>query len=313
MMNELPAERLSLAAADGYRVLVDYWPAENPLALIHIFHGLAEHTARYERFARACNAAGISVAAHSHRGHGENCDGDALGHFADYDGWDKVIDDAVMVQQHIVKRHPGLPLVLLGHSMGSYVAQSFMIRGHGSISALILSGSSFAPRSQLRAAHWLSRFERWRGGRRSKSPLLNKLGFGEFNKRFEPTRTAFDWLSRDEAEVDKYVNDPLCGADSSSQLWFDLTGGLLEVTSRRSLAKIDASLPILIIGGSLDPVGGRKGLASLADAYARSGHKNLSLKIYDEGRHEMLNEINRDEVTSDLISWVKTTLATQTG
>lgn len=305
------AHRQSLQATDGRRILVDIWRPSQPVALIHLMHGLGEHPARYERFARHCNQQGIAVAAHSHRGHGENCPEEELGHFADAGGWDKLITDAEMVQNTLVRQFAGIPLILLGHSMGSYIAQSFLMRGHDAASALILSGSAYNSRLQLAIGRGLAAIESARLGKKSKSDLLNKMGFEAFNKGFAPNRTAFDWLSRDQREVDKYLADPLCGADSSSRLWFDLTGGLLEVTSTRALRKIGPNLPILITGGAADPVGGQKGLARLARAYKKSGHSRISLKIYAEARHEMFNETNRDEFFADLTQWISTAVLTQ--
>jgi alpha-beta hydrolase superfamily lysophospholipase len=194
--------------------------------------------------------------------------------------------------------------------MGSFIAQSFLSRQAGQVSALILSASNFAGRIELFAGHWLAAIEGWRTGKRTKSHTLNKMGFGDFNKRFAPNRTPFDWLSRDDDEVDRYAADPLCGFQCSNRLWFDLTGGLGEVTSVRTLAKIPADLPILITGGSDDAVGGRKGLPRLADAFRRSGHTDVTLKIYDGGRHEMLNETNRDEFTADLIDFIENSAKT---
>ena len=307
----LTAARQSLEAEDGRKILVDIWNPSQPKALVHIFHGLGEHPARYERFASHCNGLGFAVAAHNHRGHGENCSDDELGHYDDNDGWDKLISDAVLVQENLTRQIPGVPVVLFGHSMGSYVAQSFLMRGHGSVSALALSATSFNSRQQLRIGHWIAAFEVMRGDKRNKSALLNKMGFGEFNKPFRPNRTEFDWLSRDENEVDKYVSDPLCGADSSSRLWFDLTGGLLEVSSLKALRGIPVELPVLITGGSDDPVGGQKGLTLLAKKYKESRHANTTLKIYAKGRHEMLNETNRDEFSQDLTRWMTEAVLTQ--
>ena len=301
---EVTAKRESLQAEDGRRILVDIWAPAEPKALIHIFHGLGEHPARYERFANYCNTQGIAVGIHNHRGHGENCSAEELGHYADKDGWNKVISDAAIVQDELIRQVPGIPLILFGHSMGSYIAQCFLMRGHGSVSALALSATSFNSTGQLRIGHWIAWFEKVRGGKRNKSALLKKMGFGKFNKRFAPNRTDFDWLSRDENEVDKYVADPLSGADSSSQLWFDLTGGLLELSSLAALRKIRADLPVLITGGSDDPVGGKKGLSRLAKKFEESGHSNTTLKIYEGGRHEMLNETNRDEFSRDLTRWM---------
>lgn len=306
-----PVERHSLQAVDGRRIITDLWRPQRPIALIHLLHGLAEHPARYEHFARHCNRQGIAVAAHNHRGHGENCPEDELGHFADENGWNKVISDVALVQDSIRFQVPDVPLVLLGHSMGSYIAQSFLMQGHGRVSALILSGSTYNSRLQLWIGHWIAAIESMRLGKSCPSSLLNKMSFGEFNKSFAPNRTEFDWLSRDESAVDKYIADPLCGAESSSRLWFDLTGGLLDVTSAKALRKIRPDLPILITGGAADPVGGREGLSRLAKQYEKSGNRNTTLKIYAQARHEMFNEINNDEFNQNITRWLSEVLVTQ--
>jgi alpha-beta hydrolase superfamily lysophospholipase len=301
--------RNSVQAEDDRQILIEQWqPTTRPIAVIQILHGLGEHATRYERFANACVAAGIAVAAHNHRGHGRRCPPDQLGHFADAEGWNKVVDDAWLVRQQILSSHPGLPVVLLGHSMGSYIAQYAMMRNSQGIFAMVLSASTYASRTKLRAARMLAKIESGRSGGRAKSELLDRLGFGSFNKRFAPNRTSYDWLSRDEHEVDKYVADPACGGPFSNQLWCDLTGGLLEISSRSALRKISPGMPILIFGGAQDPVGGQAGLTSLAQQYRQTGHDDLTLRIYAGGRHEMLNETNREEVTRDIIEWIRSRL-----
>ncbi len=300
-------QRSICVADDGRKILVDYWPPDDhghPGAIVQILHGLGEHPARYHRFAVECRKHGYAVVAHNHRGHGENCAEHELGHFADSRGWDLVISDIVVVQEEIERRQPDLPIVLLGHSMGSFIAQAFLMRNPQNAAALILSGSSLPARRQLIPGHWIARFLAWRHGPREKSVLLNQMGFASFNKRFAPNRTEFDWLSRDESEVDRYVADPLCGADSSNRLWTDLTGAMLKIRKRRSIRKIPLEMPVLITGGEKDPVGGRGAMNRLADAYRRTGHTNVTLKVYANGRHEMMNEINRDEFMADVLRWI---------
>jgi alpha-beta hydrolase superfamily lysophospholipase len=300
-------ESSELPADDGRRIPVCQWlPASDqaPRAVIQVFHGLGEYAARYSRFAATCNEHGIAVVAHDHRGHGSACD--IRGHFADRRGWDRVVADAWLVNRSVANDMPGARIIVLGHSMGSYIAQSFVSRHPDTVDALLLSASTFANRLELRTGHFLAALLALFGKRRQ-SPLLNKLGFGEFNKPFEPARTRFDWLSRDPAEVDLYVADPLCGGSFSNRLWYDLTGGLLEITSADTVRSVPSDLPILIMGGQRDPVGGAKGLTRLADIYAQTGHQNLTLKIYADGRHEMLNETNRDAVTRDILDWIKRT------
>lgn len=308
--NAACGERLVLIAADGHRIAVDVWRPETPArAVVQVLHGLVEHMGRYERFARACNEHGFTVVAHNHRGHGVTCEADNLGHLSDGEGWSRLIDDTLQVQDNALRQFPDIPLILLGHSMGSYVAQcAVMRRPEREIHAMMLSGTTLPSRLQLMFGRMLARLERRRIGPRGKSRLLNRMGFGDFNEAFAPNRTEFDWLSRDTDEVDNYVGDPLCGGPATCQSWFDLTGGLLEISTRRALAKVPRDLPVLIVGGESDPAGGEKGLTALAEAYAKAGIKEIALIIYPGGRHEMLNESNRDQVTFDLMSWIDSTL-----
>ena len=300
------AHRFTLAADDGHQVLTDLWQPEgnaDTVAMVQLSHGLGEHSSRYERFAQRCVRAGIALAVHNHRGHGESCAADKLGHFADNNGWNKVISDVGEVRNYL-SQFADVPLVIMGHSMGSFIAQSSLMRDSQNVAALILSASTWSSRAELILFRFLTRFEIFRHGGRTRSEKLNDLGFGKFNQKFAPNRTTADWLSRDENEVDKYLADALCGGPFTNSLWHDFMGGLLEVTSARSLQKIPASLPILIFGGQMDPVGGQTGLSKLAEKYRNTGHSDVSLRIYEDGRHEMLNETNRDVVESDVIKWI---------
>jgi len=299
-----------LVAADGHEIHAQLWvPDGQASCIIQILHGLGEHSDRYARFAAKAVERGFAVCIHDHRGHGSHCE--HLGHFADSSGWQKIVSDSEVVNDFIRQQFAGTPIVLLGHSMGSYIAQTFAMRYGSRLSGLILSASTWPSRLQLVPAKILARFEALRIGRRGNSELLHKLGFGDFNKPFEPARTEHDWLSRDEAEVDKYVSDPLCGGPYSCGLWLDLLGGLFDLASDTAVSRIPLDLPILITGGERDPVGGDKGMTRLAMHYAQTSHQRMKLKIYPEGRHEMLNETNRDEVTTDWLDWV--TAITQTG
>ena len=302
-MTELRHERQVLHAPDGHEIHTHMWSPVDPVSrVIQILHGLGEHAARYERFAHAAASRGCAVCVHDHRGHGPHTG--EIGHFADDSGWALLVADALLVQDYSRERFAEAPLVLLGHSMGSYVAQSFAMYYGDRLSALILSASTWASRLQLWPALALAHVEAWRLGIRGKSALLDKLGFGAFNKRFAPARTALDWLSRDATEVDKYIADPLCGGPFSCGLWLDLFGGLVDIYSDNALARVPAGLPILITGGECDPVGGERGMARLAMHYAQTGHQRISVKIFPDGRHEMLNEANRDEVTANWLDWI---------
>ena len=297
-----------LSAFGDHTVPVYLWtPAGEPTAVIQVFHGLGEHSARYQRFAEAATAKGYAVCAHDHRGHGPNAG--RPGFFAADIGWGLLVDDGHKVADFLRERFPDKPVVLLGHSMGSYIAQSYAMRHGQELTALVLSGSTWPARGLLLVGRLLARILAWLNGIEAHSPLLDKIGFGDFNKRFEPARTELDWLSRDAAEVDKYVADPFCGGPYTTGLWIDLLGGLQEISKSDALQNIPVELPILITGGADDPVGGERGMQHLAAHYEQTGHSNLNTRIYAGGRHEMFNETNRDEFTADLLRWIENALA----
>lgn len=294
-----------LTANDHSQLFVNQWLPEGTLkAVILVSHGMAEHSARYARLAEQLCNQGYGVYALDQRGHGQTAANGVLGHYADDDGWCKVVGDLASLNQHIGQQHPGLPIVLLGHSMGSYIAQAYLLHHSASLHGAVLSGSNFQPVALYRAARLIARFERWRQGPTGRSALLEWLTFGSFNKAFKPNRTTFDWLSRDPDEVDKYAHDPLCGFRCSNQLWIDMLGGLQQISKASNLAQIDPGLPLLVIGGECDPVSEGKRLTSLAEALHRAGSQCLELKIYPQARHELFNESNRDEVTADLLTWL---------
>ena len=299
----------NIVAPSGRRIALRSWKAWEPRAVVQVLHGLAEHIDRYERFATACNRRGIAVVGHDHRGHGAAAEETQLGHFGDKDGWSHVIDDAYAVFRATEREYPGLPIVLLGHSMGSYIAQDLVMRKMPAIAGLLLSGSTWPKRGDVRVARLLANIVCALGQRRAPSQLFDKMLFKAYNKQFEPNRTEFDWLSRDELEVDRYVHDTKCGSLSTYGLWRDLFGGLLNISTRNALRKIPNELPILITGGEVDPVGGAAALQRLAAEYTGTEHSDVSLKLYPGGRHEMLNETNRDAVTDDWLDWMDNVLA----
>ncbi|NUT89342.1 alpha/beta hydrolase [Pseudomonas corrugata] len=294
-----------LTATDHSRLFVNQWlPQTTPRAVILLAHGMAEHSGRYQRLAQALCDEGYGVYAADLRGHGKTGEGALLGHYADEDGWAKVVGDLASLNHHIGQQHPDTPIVLLGHSMGSYIAQAYLLHHSASLHGAILSGSNFQPVALYRTARLIARFERWRQGATGRSALIEWLSFGSFNQKFKPTRTPFDWLSRDPVEVDKYVHDPLCGFRCSNQLWVDLLGGLQQISKASNLAQIDPDLPLLVIGGECDPVSDGKRLKDLADALRAAGSQHLQLTIYPQARHELFNETNRDEVTADVLAWI---------
>jgi len=303
----MQATSLTIRAADGGEVFVRRWaPLGTAKAAVQIAHGLAEHGGRYARLAQALTDAGYAVYASDHRGHGRAAAGaEDLGFFAAQDGWNAVIEDLRQVRRRVGSEYANAPIVLIGHSMGSFMAQQLMSDDGDAYGAVVLSGTGGKPSALAAAGRLIARLERLRLGPHGRSPLLQTFSFGAFNKQFTPARTPFDWLSRDAAEVDKYIADPLCGFPASVQLWIDLLDALGDVTSAQRQACIPKQLPVYVIAGADDPVGGNtKGVQQLLDAYRAAGLAQVTHRFYDGARHELFNETNRDEVTRDLIQWL---------
>jgi alpha-beta hydrolase superfamily lysophospholipase len=295
-------------ADDGAKLFVHRsLPDEgSPKAVVHISHGMAEHAARYSRVAEALTKAGYAVYANDHRGHGQTAKSkDDLGFFADEGGFARCVADLLALTEHEKQEHPKVPLVLFGHSMGSYFAQAFALDHGSELGGLVLSGSSGKPSLLANAGRLVARGERLRLGARGRSNLLHGMSFGAFNKPFAPARTPFDWLSRDAAEVDKYAADPLCGFVVTTSLWVDVLDGLAHNAEPARQAKIPSELPVYIFCGTEDMVSEKtKSTDQLLGAYRAAGLRKVTHRYYPGARHETLNETNRDEVTKDLTSWL---------
>ena len=296
---------------DGERVFVYAWlPDESvtPRGVVQISHGMAEHAGRYVPLAEALTAVGFAVYAHDHRGHGRTAgDASRRGFFAERNGWRAVIDDLYAVGERAASEHPGLPRVLFAHSMGAFMAQQVMFERGGDYVGVAVSGSTSGVSNPLAPiGRVIARVERFRVGARAPSRLLTTLSFGEFNRKFKPARTEYDWLSRDAAEVDRYIADPWCGFDVSTQLWIDLLDALPTLADPANLSKVPKALPVYVLAGSDDPVNGAlKGLHKLVREWSDAGLRDITWKVYEGGRHEMLNETNRAEVLADIVRWVE--------
>ncbi len=304
-----------LSTADGAALYIHRWlTARPPRAAVQIVHGLAEHAGRYARLAAALNQAGYVVYAGDLRGHGRTAAGPAdLGFLAETGGWEKCLGDLRLLQQRIATDHPALPVFLLGHSMGSFLVQDYIGRHGDALAGVILSGSNGKPPLLAAAGRWVARLEKLRLGPRARSRLIHALAFGSYNRPFRPARTPADWLSRDPAEVDKYLADPLCNFVPTVQLWIDLLDALPRIAGPAHLRRIPKSLPIDVIAGERDSVSAHtRGLKKLLVAYHRAGLQNhLDWRFYPGARHELFNETNRDEVTRDLVAWLDGVLASR--
>ncbi len=296
-------------ADDGRKIHVSRWlpDGSNPPArgFVHISHGMAEHGARYARVAEALTRSGWAVYADDHRGHGKTARWSSeLGYLEG--GMRRAVRDLEELIAHEKEQHPGRPAVVMGHSFGSYIVQAFLAEHGAMVDAAILSGTSGKPNALATAGRAIARAERRRLGDRGKSRLLTELSFGGFNKAFKPNRTEFDWLSRDEAEVDRYIADPHCGFMVTTSFWVEVLDALVELSRPELQARIPRDLPIYILAGARDPVGDNgKGVKQLVGAYHAAGLRRVTHRLYEGGRHEMVNETNRDEVIRDLMGWLE--------
>lgn len=296
-----------LSAADGHRIPYRHWPVASPRAVIHLVHGMAEHSGCYADVAPLFNAEGFAVIAHDHRCHGHSVSPGALGNSSLQQNWAGVCADMAVVNAEVRCLYPDAPLILLGHSMGSFVSQYFAQQHPDRLNLLLLEGSSYEAPWFTRAAGRLIAFETWRQGDLGRSRLVHALSFGSFNKAFKNPRTEFDWLSRDDAFVDRYVADPRCGFQLSNAYWRDFLQGLNRLYQPWAMQRIRPDLPVYLFAGRRDPVGHNgRGVEKLAQAYRRIvGSRDVTLRLYPDARHDLLHETNRDEVLTDLLGWLK--------
>jgi len=274
------------AAADGVSIAGYRWQGERARAVVQIAHGMGEHAGRYRRFAAALVAAGYVVYANDHRGHGLTAVGpQALGDFG-AQGFAALASDMAVLTHHARSAHPGCPVILFGHSMGSFAAQLYLLDHASLLGGVMLSGSA-ALDLRIEA----------RNSAKGRFPGLNA--------QFEPARTPFDWLSRDTREVDAYMADPLCGFTLTAASAASMTESSARMADVGSLRTISAHLPMYLFTGDSDPVNDNlRWFFPLMERYRQAGLVDVSCHVYGGARHEMLNETNRDEVTTHLIAWL---------
>lgn len=294
-MTELHA----LTTTDQQSLKVRHWPCENPKAKVQILHGMAEHCDRYAEFALYLNQYNIEVIAHNHRGHGERT---PQGHFADSNGWKLVLDDVTCAQQVGSQQ---VPLFILGHSMGSFIARAWSVQHPHKLTGLLLAGSNQQQPALFYAARTLAKGLTLIQGKQHPSSIMNFLSFGSFNRAFKPNQTEFDWLCSDREVLDTYIADPNCGFLCTTQFWHDFMGGLAYVTSQKGLNALNKNLPVYLFGGDKDPVGQMgKGLHLLERALVKAGNNKVQLKVYPNARHEILNETNKEEVWKGVVEFL---------
>lgn len=286
-------------------IYAEVWaPEQEPWAVLQIAHGMAEHIGRYAQFAEYLMKKGVVVAMHDHAGHGKSIEeANHKGYFGLQNGKTALLQDMKYLRDYVAALYPEVPYVMMGHSMGSFLARAYAAFYTGDLAACIFSGTG-GKNPLLPVGRAVAKFEFWRSGPRKPSKLLHTLSFGSFNKSVKNARTSSDWLSRDANVVSKYEEDPLCGFYFTAEAMSDLFGVMRGVNGTRWAKKVP-SIPILIFSGSRDPVGGfGKGVMQVYGWLQRTGH-TVTLVLYPEGRHEMLNELNYQEVYRDVLSFLE--------
>jgi alpha-beta hydrolase superfamily lysophospholipase len=283
----VPTSELSYKSADGTKIVAYRWdPDDEPRAAVQLTHGMGEHAQRYGHVARALNDAGFVVYAQDHRGHGASADADMYGNLGQ-GGWTALVDDIGLLSAQIRADHPDLPLILLGHSMGSFAVQQYLFDHSADVDGVVLTGT--AAIDLLEGA----------------LDLDQPLDLAMFNTPFQPARTDYDWLSRDETIVDAYVADPGCGFGIDTDSARTMFIGARRGADPAQVAAIRPNLPVYIAVGEADPVNaGLTLLTPLIERYEAAGLTDLTVRIYPDARHEILNETNRDEVIAELNRWL---------
>ena len=311
---------------DGTCLFLRRWKTPvPPRAVLHIIHGMAEHSARYAGLAGRLVDEGIEVWAADQRGHGETArnkqnkagSGGLIGHCADRNGFSRVAQDIDTLNKAIRKEYPDLPLFLMGHSWGSFIAQNYIENFEGvantvgdknriTLAGCILSGTRGPDGLKIAVGSAAMSFLAFIFGQRKGSRIAKAAADGPYSKAFRPNRTEFDWLSRDEKVVDAYAADPFCGFLCSTGFYRDMALALKRIHLPSEMGKIRKKLPIYVFSGSADPVGDMGASpAALVVAYRHLGIEDLETVLYPDARHETLNETNKDEVRASLVSWLQ--------
>lgn len=309
-------EEFFFPSNDGqHRVHALRWlpDGESPRAVLQLVHGISEYIGRYDPFAAWLADQGFLVVGHDHLGHGQTAVGPGeLGFLAPQNGWRYLVEDIRTLRVMMDEQVPGLPYFLLGHSMGSFAVRTYLIDYPGTVDGCILSGTGQESPAILFLGQTVARLARRIRGPKHISRVLTALTLGGYNAGFRPARTGADWISRDTDIVDTYVADPLCRFVPTTGMFLDMADGLRYISSPQNLRRMDPDTPVYLFSGEEDPVGGRGEGVKTVDAFFRvSGCRDHTVRLYENGRHEMLNEINREEVYQDILDWLEAHLSSE--
>lgn len=294
----------TFSSKDGaHKCHTSLWtPDGKPRAVVQIVHGVADYMGRYDHFARYLADHGFVVCGEDHLGHGRTVDDGKYGYFGKKDGWTLVTANVRKLRVLMGEKYPGVPYFLLGHSMGSFLARTYLCAYPGTVDGCILSGTGQEKPAVVAAGKAVSSVVCALRGPDAVSPL----SLGSYNKQFAPNRTSADWICRDEAVVDAYLKDPFCTFKPTAGLVRDMMEGLQYISSEKALSQMDPSTPVYLFSGDRDPVGGNgEGVRKVYGFFKDHGTADLTMKLYPGGRHEMHNEINKGEVYADVLAWLE--------
>ena len=280
-------------------------------AVLQICHGVAEHIARYDAFARYLNGLGIAVVGHDHLGHGLSLpEGGTPVYFGAGNTWNTVVDDIYVLHQRIRLWYPDVPLCIMGHSMGSFLTRTYLIRYPGTVKTAVIMGTGWQPKAVIAGGMAVAKAVGAVVGENGTSDLVTNLAFGAYNKLFAPNRTSCDWLSADEDNVDTYMADPLCGADATVGLFRQMLLGIRFNQKLSNLRQMDPRIPVLFVAGEKDPVGDcGNGVRRTYQEFRRAGVQDCTLKLYPGLRHEILNEkAQQQQIFEDIGQWLTSKL-----
>ena len=281
-------------------------PDGKPRAVVQIAHGIAEHIDRYRPFMEFLANNGFVIAGNDHLGHGKSIRvPEEQGFFAEKDGWWSVVDDMDKLHDIMSKEYPGLPYVLFGHSMGSFLTRTYLIKHPDKYDGVILSGTGHQSPALVLGGNAASSVMAKLNGAMGDGAKLDSLAFGTYLNKIENPRTKFDWLSRDSEQVDKYIADPLCGFVGKISLYRDMMQGIKFITDKKNIAQMNKEKTVYFMSGDGDPVGDYgKGVERAYKAFCDAGLHDVFMRLYPGGRHEMLNETNKEQVYQDILNWL---------
>ena len=287
----------------------EWLPEGPPRAVVQLIHGVAEYVGRYDAFASWLAGRGFLVVGEDHLGHGRSVEDGNYGYFGPKNGWSLVTRDIRRLRELEGERYPESPYFLLGHSMGSFLARTYLINYPGTVTGAILSGTGQEGAATVAMGRLLCNILCRTKGPESHSDLVHGMALGAYNKQFAPNRTSADWISQDEQVVDQYLQDPLCTFQPTVGMYRDMMGGLQYIADPKNLKKMYKTTPIYFFSGDHDPVGQNgKGVQKVAELFRAAGCTDVTVKLYPNGRHEMLNELNKQEVFQDVLSWLEAKL-----